>query len=515
MREFRDASYADWKTTAEEHTDEDTLKKPAPLSSEMGAAPAFAMDEPTPAEARSTQVLEKGQTVTLESPADYSATIQVAPPPRPVPDWAVASAEPAAAAEVAPAQETPAGIPDVMPDAESRESGVGKLLSKAKSFFGGAAIEESPIPRDTVALSAKGDTLPMAASEMAPPPDLSAAAADVAPPAGFAAAPDLAPPPSDFAAAPADLTPPAPDWGGAPAMEMEEAPSFEAAAEIPSAEVPFEAVAAMEPAHMDEAAAHHAAEIEHTAAPQGMDVAHEIDPALDTSMHHGSHADVPVEINPDLDTSMHRDSSEVASGGLDPALVTDPTEMASAFPTNFGVAGATIDPVGVAADVHGLYDNDQIEVAPAEAGAEVAPMVAEVPEPAMDAAPQVEEPVAGWRAEEHHLEDHEHGVKLEHEMAKHYASQAAVAEPEAAPAPTEAESPAAAAAQTNAPDMQFAAAMAAAVGAEMPAGSGDRTSAMDPEMLARIVQRVTERMKPSLIAEITKELMSEQQKEKK
>jgi hypothetical protein len=190
--------------------------------------------------------------------------------------------------------------------------------------------------------------------------------------------------------------------------------------------------------------------------------------------------------------------------------------MASAFPTNFGVAGATIDPVGVAADVHGLYDNDQIEVAPAEAGAEVAPMVDEVAEPPVEAAPHVEEPVAGWRAEEHHLEDHEHGVKLEHEMAKHYASQAAVAEPEAAPvAIAEPESQAAAAAQTNAPDMQFAAAMAAAVGAEMPAGSGDRTAAMDPEMLARIVQRVTERMRPSLIAEITRELISEQQKEKK
>ena len=65
--------------------------------------------------------------------------------------------------------------------------------------------------------------------------------------------------------------------------------------------------------------------------------------------------------------------------------------------------------------------------------------------------------------------------------------------------------------------MQFAAAMAAAVGAEMPASanSGDGTLAMDPETLARIVTRVTERMKPSLIAEITKELISEQRKEKK
>ena len=64
--------------------------------------------------------------------------------------------------------------------------------------------------------------------------------------------------------------------------------------------------------------------------------------------------------------------------------------------------------------------------------------------------------------------------------------------------------------------MQFAAAMAAAVGAEMPtANSADGTTAMDPEMLARIVTRVTERMKPGLIAEITKELLSEQQKDKK
>jgi hypothetical protein len=283
-------------------------------------------------------------------------------------------------------------------------------------------------------------------------------------------------------------------------MAAEAPPSFDSAPEIAiAAEVPFEAVET----RIDEPIAHQAAEIEHLAPPQGMDVAHVIDPELDTSMHRGTHADVPVAIDPHLDTSMHRDTSEALSAGMDPALVTDPTEMASAFPTNFGVAGATIDPVGVAADVPGLYDNDQIAVAPEEAGAEVAPMVAEV----------AEEPVAGWRAEEHHLEDHEHGVRLEHEMSKHYAAQAAVAEPESVIS-AEVAAPSTAA-QTNAPDMQFAAAMAAAVGAEMPAGSGDRTAAMDPEMLARIVQRVTERMRPNLIAEITKELLSEQQKEKK
>jgi len=122
--------------------------------------------------------------------------------------------------------------------------------------------------------------------------------------------------------------------------------------------------------------------------------------------------------------------------------------------------------------------------------------------------------VAAVSSKKHHLEEHEHGVRLEHEMAKHYAAQPSAGEPEAAAAASELIIPAPGA-QTNAPDMQFAAAMAAAVGAEMPASLGDGTTAMDPEMLARIVQRVTERMRPSLIAEITKELLSEQQKAKK
>src|SRR5205823_7701454 len=119
--------------------------------------------------------------------------------------------------------------------------------------------------------------------------------------------------------------------------------------------------------HVDGSGAH-SLQIEHSMAPQSMNIAHAIDPALDTSMHRESYADVAHEIDPTLDTSMHRDSSHVISGGLDPALVTDPSEMASAFPTNFGIAGATIDPVGVAADVPGLYerDHDATEAAVAE-----------------------------------------------------------------------------------------------------------------------------------------------------
>jgi len=525
LREFRDASYDEWKTTAEEHTDEQPTKKPsASVPSEMMSAPAFVMDE-SPTELRSTQILEKGQTAIIEAPsgADYAATIQVSPAEAKaatVPDWAVAAAEPTAAAEIAPAIETPAF--DVAGE-PSRESGVGKLLSKAKTWFGGSALNDAdaPAPETAEAAAAEIPTAPAmeaeaAAAEIPAAPAMEAEAAAAEIPAA-AAMEELAPL-AIMAEIPAPVghdTQPLSAEEMAPAsFETESAPDFSTpmamAAEPPAIEVPLEAVA-IEPAHEIEAVTPHPMEVEHIAHRDTVQMSHATDPDLDTSMHRGAHADVPIEINPDLDTSMHRDSNEVASHGLDPALVTDPSEMASAFPTNFGVANATIDPVGVAADVPGLYEDQAAVAEPVEAPA----MEAMVEAAPVDATP-MEEPKTGWRAEEHHLEDHEHWVRLEHEMAKHYASQAAVAEPEPeAPAPAVvAEEPAAPAAQTNAPDIQFAAAMAAAVGAEMPpAGSaGDNTAAMDPEMIARVVQRVTERMRPDLIAEITKELMKEREK---
>src|SRR4051794_626020 len=485
LREFRDASYDEWKTTAEEHTDEQPTKKPsASVPAEMMSSPAFVMDE-APAELRSTQILEKGQTAMIEAPtgADYAATIQVSPAEAKaatVPDWAVTSPEPVA--EIAPALETPAidlaGEP-------SRESGVGKLLSKAKTWFGGSALNDADAPAVETADAAAAEIPAAVAME------------EIAPPAMMAETP---------ASVGHDTQPLSPEEMMPPSFEAVSAPDFSApvamAEETPAIEVPLEA-AAIERAREIEAVTPHPMEVEHIAHRETVQISHVTDPDLDMSMHHGAHADVPVEINPDLDTSMHRDVSEVGSHGLDPALVTDPSEMASAFPTNFGVANATIDPVGVAADVPGLYDDHAEVAAAAEAPVDATPMEAA----------SVEEPTPGWRAEEHHLEEHEHGVRLEHEMAKHYASQAAVAEPElAAPAPVEEEA-AAPAAQTNAPDMQFAAAMAAAVGAEMPPiGSGDNTAAMDPEMIARVVARVTERMRPDLIAEITKELMKEKDK---
>jgi CheY-like chemotaxis protein len=505
VREFRDASYDEWKTNAEEHTDEEPAKKPAAsVPSEMAGAPAFMMEEPAatpPApEARTTQVLEKGGTAVMPTPADlgYSPTIHLPPPATAgtVPDWAVAAPESAPAAEIAIA---PAVEPEAPPAAEisdaKRETGVGMLLSKAKTWFGGAAVNDA----EAAPAEVRVPTASVEDAQLAPPAEIPA-------PAEFVPAPDLSVPVGMGAE---ELGPPA-DLSVPVAMMSEELPpaSLEIPAEVPM-EVPVEPVA-LEPAHEVEAVTPHPIELGHAAHRDTVQMTHATDPALDTSMHREAHAEVPVEMNPDLDTSMHRDASDFASHAIDPALVTDPSEMASAFPTNFGVANATIDPVGVAADVPGLYeDNAEASVA-AEAQAEAAPIEASPVQ-----ATSAEGPQTGWRAEEHHLEDHEHGVRLEHEMAKHYAAQAAVAEPEPAPV-VEAAAPAAAAAPTNAPDMQFAAAMAAAVGAQAPAANSiDATAAMDPEMIARVVQRVTERMRPDLIAEITKELMMEKQKDKK
>src|SRR5207237_8952727 len=77
LREFRDASYDQWKSTAEEHLDEGAAKKPDPVPSDMAGAAAFTMDEPAdPVASRTTQVLEKGQTAMLERPLapEYCST---------------------------------------------------------------------------------------------------------------------------------------------------------------------------------------------------------------------------------------------------------------------------------------------------------------------------------------------------------------------------------------------------------------------------------------------------------
>ena len=119
-----------------------------------------------------------------------------------------------------------------------------------------------------------------------------------------------------------------------------------------------------------------------------------------------------------------------------------------------------------------------------------------------------------WSAEEAPLEEHETAVLLREEMQQQFA-QHTEAESEAAPASDESTQEMGSA--ENAPDEQLAAAMAAAVGSMEPAVTeavaaaapvGDATMPIDQNtsVIADIVHRVTERMRSTLIAEISKEL---------
>lgn len=211
-------------------------------------------------------------------------------------------------------------------------------------------------------------------------------------------------------------------------------------------------------------------------------------------------------------------AEEVRADGRDPALVTDATEMATAFPTKFGIEGAEVIPVGVAADMPdmpGLYTESS---APAEAPAEAeAAATAEIsaPEPrrvteeitAPPPAPAAAAPA--WSAQAETLGTEEASRSLEQEMAQAFANvpvdtQPPVEEPPpppvvaAAPAPVE-----------NAPDPLLAAAMQAAVAG--PAA----TVTLDANTIANIVHKVTERMKPELINEIAKELAAEAERSRK
>ena len=206
-------------------------------------------------------------------------------------------------------------------------------------------------------------------------------------------------------------------------------------------------------------------------------------------------------------------AGDVQVGGMDPALVTDASEMASAFPTKFGVEGAEVVPVGVAAemDVPGLYTESQ---APAEAPAEIseelsAPTAelstAEVKRITQEiTAPAPEEPEV-VAAPAQSQESGEAARSLEQEMAQAFANVPVdtrpVVEEPPPPPPVEAAPPAPPA--ENVPDPLLAAAMSAAVGGTAP------TVTLDANTIANIVHKVTERMKPELIAEIAKELAAE------
>ena len=221
--------------------------------------------------------------------------------------------------------------------------------------------------------------------------------------------------------------------------------------------------------------------------------------------------------------------------------------MSAAFPTKFGVEGAEPVHVGVASDYPSLYAeaSAQVDAEGASAQAEEAsnystaelpsvedPAVIEVPASASDelSEPTAEavEPMAeqgfdqpaadatssGWSAEEAPLEEHETTVLLREEMQQQFAQHA---EPEAKPdaVPASDDSTQKFGSSEDTPDEQLAAAMAAAVGSMEPAVTealagtvGESTMPIDQNtsVIADIVHRVTERMRSTLITEISKEL---------
>ncbi len=246
----------------------------------------------------------------------------------------------------------------------------------------------------------------------------------------------------------------------------------------------------------------------------------------------------------------------------DPALVTDRSEMVSAFPTKFGNFGDEIS-VGVAADVPEVYEDagaptaeepaaepaapaaeDDFEARvqaamssyEAEPAAEEAAPEAPPPErreatasydfksaPVVEAMPPEPPPPPSWVAEEEKLAAGEASLSLEKEMQRAFAAVAVEEEPPA-PEPVAEDAspplpvPEAAAPAENKPDAELAAAMAAAMGAEVAssaAAAPSATTMVDANTIALIVHRVTERMKPQLIEEIARELVAEAERQKK
>jgi CheY-like chemotaxis protein len=211
---------------------------------------------------------------------------------------------------------------------------------------------------------------------------------------------------------------------------------------------------------------------------------------------------------------------EVPSDGKDPGLITDATEMASAFPTKFGIEGAEVVPVGVAADMPELYTDSQ---APAEAPPETPVEAEAAPTTEFSAsetrrvteeitAPAPAEAESGWSAPAETASAKATAHSIEQEMQQAFANVPVDTQPpveEPPPPPVEAAPPAPAPA-ANAPDPLLTAAMQAAV-----AGGASPTITLDANTLANIVHRVTERMKPELINEIARELASEAERTRK
>jgi hypothetical protein len=385
-----------------------------------------------------------------------------------------------------PAEEAAA---EAAPAEEAGSSGVGKLLSKAKGWFGGASAEEP--------------TTPAFAEEELQPVQPSEPASD------YAQTIRVSPPSAQTVAEFERVQ----SYGATEAVEPSAVPAPEAAVPAISAaaEQFFAATVGGAPeeplsAAAFEPTASEPVEVAPSAAP-GFEPTSA--PAVETEHEAGSASG--------FEPTSARDETEVAAGGMDAALITDVSEMSTAFPTKFGVEGAEPVHVGDASQFPELYTAPTTEEpAPESATAELA-----APEPQAISESDFDQKVAAametsWAAEEAPLEEHERGATLHEEMQQQMAQASPAPRPEPDSAHVHVE--AAAAPKENEPDHELAAAMAAAVGSqiepvvaqaiEQNAAVGDSTQSLDQHtaVIAEIVQRVTERIKPELIEQITREL---------
>ena len=490
LGEFKDASYEQWKVSAPGHVEEGEARPPVPakpafsVPEAMQSAPALGMDEleivpavePEPLPQRVTQVMDSPPL----TPAPHSARTthierKPEPPPPPMPPPA------------APRVET----------APKSTSGVWRALDKARDWFGNAPEGSGAEQVDDSAVAHIADL-----------PEETLAEAFSAPPEPEVAEAVFQPLPSEPVV---EASPAADTVKTLHELAYEAVQSYGAKAE-PS-----------QPAALTDDPM-----VQHPAASKQAVPAR--DPHLEVApaVHLKSEQ---IAADPNLEPTVRAREAAPTIVSTDPALVTDVNELASAFPTRFGVANPDDVPVGIASNFPHLYADaaDGSEAAQHNSAAEEleagAPATTSMSEPQPQiAAPVRETPAAppsaksAWVAHETTLDAHESQVKLHDEMHQAFAHLPSAADDvtEVELVDPEDQSGEESTAIGKAADPELAAAMAAAVGAEVapsvahavsqsvntePAVDEDKTA-----FVADIVHRVVDMMKPELIRRISSEL---------
>ena len=484
LEEFKDASYEEWKVTAPGHTEEGESRAsvqaaPAFSAEAMQATPAMGMDELeiVPAveaepQQRVTQLMDSlPVTPAPHSPATTHIERKPEPPPPPKP------------------------APKAQPDAGPKStSGVWRALDKARDWFGSTPETNTGSKPDDAALAHIADL-----------PQEKLAEAFSAAPAADAAEAAFEPAPLEPIA---DVSPVADEVKTIHELAYEAVQSYGAKAD--PAKPPDDLVV-------------------HTSA-AAVEVAPVRDPHLDLPPPVLEGAEIAP--NPDLEPTILPGEAIPTIVAADPGLVTDVNELASAFPTRFGVDNPDDVPVGIASNFPELYADaaaggKSAVLDPTDEELEaIEPLAVPAPagkwEPEIQSAPVLEKPTtqkSAWVAEEAPLEEHESGVKLHDEMHEAFANVLTAAgddvtEVELVEPGTE--STEEVSGVGSAPDPELAAAMAAAVGAQVAPSvanavsqSVNTESAIDDDktaFVADIVQRVVDMMKPELIRRISSEL---------